>query len=135
VLSALAGGVLAQYTSERFTYFATVPLVGLVVIGFLRFHEPRLHQAAERVSLRSHIALTFRTMIASRIVLRVLLLAATAGLLFSGGLRVRAALAGGVSGSGGAVRSVLGDLGVNPWGRRAADRKSSTSSGECCSRY
>ncbi len=81
VLSALAGGVLAQYTSERFTYFATVPLVGLAVIGFLRFHEPRLHQAADRVSLRSHIALTLKTMITSRIVLRVLLLAATAGLL------------------------------------------------------
>ena len=81
VLSALAGGVLAQYTSERFTYFATVPLVGLAVIGFLRFKEPRLHQAADRVSLRSHIALTFRTMITSRIVLRVLLLVATAGLL------------------------------------------------------
>src|SRR5215216_2868148 len=81
VLSALAGGVLAQYTSERFTYFATVPLVGLAIIGFLRFNEPRLHKAAERVSLRSHIALTFRTMIASRIVLRVLLLVATAGLL------------------------------------------------------
>jgi MFS family permease len=81
VLSALAGGVLAQYTSERFTYFATVPLVGLAVLGFLRFREPRLHKAAERVSLRSHIALTFRTMITSRIVLRVLLLVATAGLL------------------------------------------------------
>jgi MFS family permease len=81
VLSALAGGVLAQYTSERFTYFATIPLVGLAVIGFLRFQEPRLHQAAERVSLRSHVALTFRTMITSRIVLRVLLLVATAGLV------------------------------------------------------
>ena len=81
VLSALAGGVLAQYTSARFTYFATIPLVGLAVIGFLRFQEPRLHQAAERVSLRSHVALTFRTMITSRIVLRVLLLVATAGLV------------------------------------------------------
>jgi MFS family permease len=81
VLSALAGGVIAQYTSERFTYFATVPLIGLAVIGFLRFNEPRLHKAAERVSLRSHIALTFRTMITSRIVLRVLLLVATAGLV------------------------------------------------------
>jgi pyridoxal 5'-phosphate synthase glutaminase subunit Pdx2 len=50
VLSALAGGVLAQYTSERFTYFATVPLIAMAVIGFLRFKEPRLHQAAERVS-------------------------------------------------------------------------------------
>jgi MFS family permease len=81
VLSALAGGVLAQYTSARFTYFATVPLVGLAIIGFLRFDEPRLHQAAERVTLRSHVALTFRTMITSRTVLRVLLLVATAGLL------------------------------------------------------
>jgi MFS family permease len=76
VVSALAGGVLAQYTSTRFTYFATIPLVGLAVIGFLRFEEPRLHQAAEPVSLGSHIALTFRTMITSRVVLCVLLLVA-----------------------------------------------------------
>ena len=48
VLSALAGGVLAQYTSTRLTYFVTVPLVGLAIIGFLRFDEPRLHEAAER---------------------------------------------------------------------------------------
>src|SRR5215216_5294417 len=81
VLSSVAGGVLAQYTSTRFTYFATIPLVGLAIIAFLRFNEPRLHQAAERVTLRSHIALTFRTMIASRAVVRVLLLVATAGLL------------------------------------------------------
>ncbi|HZA92299.1 MAG TPA: MFS transporter, partial [Gemmatimonadales bacterium] len=81
VLSALAGGVLAQYTSTRFTYFATIPLVGLAIIGFWRFDEPRLHQATERTTLRSHVALTFRTMIASRAVLRALLLVATAGLL------------------------------------------------------
>ena len=81
MLSSLAGGVLAQYTSTRFTYFATIPLIGLAIIGFLRFDEPRLHQAAERVSLRSHVALTFRTMITSRAVLRVLLLVAAVGLL------------------------------------------------------
>jgi len=81
VVSALAGGVLAQYTSTRFTYFATIPLVGLAVIGFLRFEEPGLHQAAERVTLRSHIALTFQTMITSRVVLCVLLLVAAGGLL------------------------------------------------------
>jgi MFS family permease len=81
VLSALAGGVLAQYTSTRFTYFATIPLVALAVIGFLRFEEPRLHRAAGRVTLRSHIALTFRTMITSRVVLCVLLLVAAGGLL------------------------------------------------------
>jgi MFS family permease len=81
VISALAGGVLAQYTSARFTYFATVPLVALAIIGFLRFEEPQLYKAAERVTLRSHIALTFRTMITSGAVLRVLLLTASAGLL------------------------------------------------------
>ena len=81
VLSSLAGGVLAQYTSTRFTYFATIPLVGLAILAFLRFEEPRLHQAAERVSLRSHVALTFRTMITSRAVIWALLLVATAGLL------------------------------------------------------
>jgi Putative zinc-finger len=81
VLSALAGGVLAQYTSTRFTYFATAPLVGLAIIGFLRFEEPRLHQVAERVSLRSHIARTFRTMITSRVVLCMLLLVAAGGLM------------------------------------------------------
>jgi hypothetical protein len=73
--------VLAQYTSARFTYFATVPLIGLAIIGFLRFREPRLNQPAERETLRSHIALTLKTMITSRAVLRVLLLVATAGLL------------------------------------------------------
>jgi MFS family permease len=81
VFSALVGGVLAQYTSARFTYFATVPLVALAIIGFLRFNEPRLHKAAERVNLRSHVALTFRTMITSRAVLRVMFLVAAAGLL------------------------------------------------------
>jgi hypothetical protein len=63
VISALAGGVLAQYTSTRLTYLVTVPLVGLAIIGFLRFDEPRLHQAEEGLTLRGHIALTFRTMI------------------------------------------------------------------------
>jgi MFS family permease len=81
VVSALAGGVLAEYTSARFTYFATIPLIGFAIIAFLRFDEPRLHQAAERVALRSHIALTFRTMLTSRAVLGVLLLTATAGLV------------------------------------------------------
>jgi MFS family permease len=81
VLSSLVGGVLAQYTSTRFTYFATIPLIGLAIIGFLRFDEPRLHQASERVTLRSHIALTFRTMITTRAVVGALLLVATAGLL------------------------------------------------------
>ena len=81
VLSSLAGGVLAQYTSARFTYFVTIPLIGLAIIAFLRFDEPRLHQAAERTTLRSHVALTLRTMITSRAVIRVLFLVAVAGLV------------------------------------------------------
>jgi MFS family permease len=81
VISALAGGVLAEYTSARFTYFATVPLVGLAIIGFVWFDEPQLHKAAERVSLASHVAVTFRTMTREPAVLRVLLLVATAALL------------------------------------------------------
>jgi MFS family permease len=83
VISALAGGVLAQYTSTRLTYLVTVPLVGLAIIGFLRFDEPRLHQAELGLTLRGHIALTFRTMITQRAVLRVLLLTASVGLLSS----------------------------------------------------
>jgi MFS family permease len=81
VVSALVGGVLAEYTSARFTYFATIPLVGLAIIGFLWFDEPQLHKATERVSLASHVALTFRTMIREPAVLRVLLLVATVALL------------------------------------------------------
>ena len=80
VISALAGGLLAQLTSPRFTYFATVPLVALAVVGFLRFDEPQLHKSAEPERLRSHVALTFRTMTRDREVLRVLLLAAVAAM-------------------------------------------------------
>ena len=40
-----------------------------------------MHKPAERETLRSHVALTLKTMITSRAVLRVLLLVATAGLL------------------------------------------------------
>ena len=59
VISALAGGVLAEYTSARFTYFATLPLVGLAIIGFVWFDEPQLHKGAERVAgqpYRRHVS-------------------------------------------------------------------------------
>lgn len=76
VLSALVGGVLAEWTSARFTYFASVPFMVLAVVAFLRFDEPRLHRSTEAVSLRSHIALTFRTMTRQRDMVRLLLLGA-----------------------------------------------------------
>lgn len=81
VVSALVGGVLAEWTSARFTYFASVPFVALAVLAFLRFDEPRLHRSTEPVSLRSHIALTFRTMTRQREVVRVMLLAALVALV------------------------------------------------------
>ena len=81
VLSALAGGVLAEATSARTTYFVTLPFAAAAIVGFLRFEEPRLHRAAEPTSLRSHLALTVRTIVRRREVLRVLLLSALVAML------------------------------------------------------
>jgi MFS family permease len=79
--SALAGGVLAGWTSARLTYFSTVPFAVLSVVAFLRFREPRLHRAAEPVALHRHVAITFSAMTHVPQVRRVLLLAALAALL------------------------------------------------------
>jgi len=81
VASALAGGVLAGWTSVRLTYFASLPFVAVAIVAFLRFDEPRLHRAAEPVALRSQVALTYRTMIREPRVRQVMLLAALVGLL------------------------------------------------------
>ena len=81
VASALAGGVLAGWSSVRFTYFASLPFVAIAIAAFMRFDEPRLHRAAEPVTLRRHIALTYRTMIREPDVRQVMLLAALVGLL------------------------------------------------------
>jgi MFS family permease len=79
--SALAGGVLAGWTSTRLTYFASAPFVAVAIAAFLRFDEPRLHRSADPVALRSHVALTFRTMTRRRDVRQVMLLAALVALL------------------------------------------------------
>jgi MFS family permease len=63
VTSALAGGWLAMITSTRLTYFMTTPFVALSVVALLAFREPRLHNAGEATSLRSHIATTYRTIL------------------------------------------------------------------------
>ena len=81
VASALAGGVLAGWTSTRLTYFVTIPFALLSVLPFLRFREPRLHRAAEPVALRRHVATTFGAMTHMPQVRQVLLLAALAALL------------------------------------------------------
>jgi len=81
VASALAGGLLAGWSSARLTYFATLPFVAIAVAAFLRFDEPRLNRAAEPVAWRAHVALTYRTMIREPGVRQVMLLAALVGLL------------------------------------------------------
>jgi predicted MFS family arabinose efflux permease len=81
VMSALAGGILAGWTSARLTYFASIPFVAVAIVAFLRFDEPRLHRAADPIALRSHVALTFRTMTRQRDVRQIILLAAIVGLL------------------------------------------------------
>ncbi len=81
VASALAGGLLAGWSSVRLTYFASLPFVAIAIAAFLRFDEPRLHRSAEPLALRRHVALTYRTMIREPGVRQVMLLAALVGLL------------------------------------------------------
>ena len=47
VVSALAGGVLAEVVPLRATYFMTVPFIVIAAVALLRFREPQLHQAEE----------------------------------------------------------------------------------------
>jgi predicted MFS family arabinose efflux permease len=81
VVSALAGGVLAGWTSPRVTYFATLPFIAVAIVAFLRFDEPRLHRVADPVALRRHVALTYRTMLREADVRQLMLLAALVGML------------------------------------------------------
>lgn len=61
VVSGLAGGVIADLTSPRLTYFLTLPFTALAIVAYLRFAEPKLHREGPRESLRDHVAVTFRT--------------------------------------------------------------------------
>lgn len=81
VASALGGGLLAAVTSARATYLVTVPVVAAAVLAFGRCREPRLHRAAERVSLRRQAAVTLRVMGGSPVVRRMVALAALTALL------------------------------------------------------
>jgi hypothetical protein len=80
-ISALAGGLVAGWTSPRLTYFLTIPFVAVSAVVFLRFQEPQLHRAAEPVAIRQHIAVTFGAMTRIPRVRRMLLLAALTALL------------------------------------------------------
>ena len=86
--SALLGGLIAGWATPRVTYLFTVPFALASVVAFLRFREPQLHRAAERVALRQHVATTIGAMTHIRQVRRMLLIADHRS--FPGGLRVRA---------------------------------------------
>ena len=123
VVSALAGGVLAEATSARTTYFVTLPFAAAAIVGFLRFEEPRLHRAAEPTSLRSHLALTAAH---DRPAAGGAAGAAALGAgrdALAGGVRVRAALAGRAGRAGGAVRPLLGGVDVDAGPGRLSGRE------------
>jgi MFS family permease len=63
VVSALAGGLLAEVVPLRATYFMTVPFIVVAAVALLRFREPRLHQAEDGEPLRQQIAATYRTLL------------------------------------------------------------------------
>jgi MFS family permease len=76
VASALAGGVIADLTSPRFTYFMTLPFTALAIAAYLRFSEPQLHREGVRESLRDHVAVTLRTITSRGELLPVVLVGA-----------------------------------------------------------
>jgi hypothetical protein len=79
--SAVAGGLLAGWTSPRVTYFVTVPFGLLAVVALLRFREPRLHRLAAPVPLPTHLGTTLRAMVAQPAARHAMLLVALAALL------------------------------------------------------
>ncbi len=79
--SAVAGGLLAGWTSPRLTYFLTVPFGLLAAVALARFREPRLHRAAEPVTLHRHLAMTLRAMVVLPAARHAMLLVALAALL------------------------------------------------------
>lgn len=81
VTSSLAGGWVAMIASPRLTYFVTVPFAALSVLVLLAFTEPRLHKSAEPTSLRTHVAITYRTILQRGRLLPIITVMVLAGLL------------------------------------------------------
>ncbi len=81
VVSAVIGGLVAEWTSTRVPYFVTIPAILLAIVAFLVFREPQLHRATEREPLRRHIAVTLSTMLRHRDVLAIGTLGAVAALV------------------------------------------------------
>jgi predicted MFS family arabinose efflux permease len=81
VASSLAGGVVAGLTTSRLTYFLTVPFALASIAALLRLDEPRLHKTEESTSLRSHVAVTFRTITRRRELLPAIVLTVLTALM------------------------------------------------------
>jgi MFS family permease len=62
VASSLLGGWLAGLATPRLMYFLTVPIAALSIFAYLWFREPQLHKSEEATSLRSQLAVTYRTL-------------------------------------------------------------------------
>ncbi|HKA69389.1 MAG TPA: MFS transporter [Actinomycetes bacterium] len=83
VSSALVGGLLANLTSLRLTYFLTIPFTGLAIIALLRFREPTLHKAEEATSLRAHLAVTYQAVSRPGQLRSIIVLAVMTGLILT----------------------------------------------------
>jgi predicted MFS family arabinose efflux permease len=81
VASSFAGGVLAGFTTPRLTYFLTVPFALASIAALRRFDEPQLHNTEESTSLRSHIAVTYRTITRRRELLPAIVLTVLTALI------------------------------------------------------
>jgi MFS family permease len=81
VTSSLAGGVLAGLATPRLTYFLTVPFALASIAALLRFEEPQLHKTEQTPSLRSHIAVTYRTIARRRDLLPAIVLTVLTALM------------------------------------------------------
>lgn len=60
VLSAVAGGFLAQELTLRATYVISIPFAAASIVALLAFREPRAQQAAGAGSVRTHLRSTAR---------------------------------------------------------------------------
>jgi MFS family permease len=63
VVSALAGGLLAEAVPLRATYFLTAPFIVVAGVALLRFREPQLHRDDEAEPLRLQVSATYRALL------------------------------------------------------------------------
>ena len=63
VVSALAGGLLAEVVPLRATYFITAPFLVAGSVALLGFREPRLHRNEEAEPLRQQVVATYRALL------------------------------------------------------------------------